>query len=387
MGYKLIFFLMVILELLFFTNLTEAKVRGSRYLHKPTGPYNVGYKTYQLVNNEACPNIFFKESNKENFSYSNKSYCNQIELAVYYPTQEEGSSAYYPIPSLITDIKSFSSKISESDIKQISKFRSYSGENLPVLDTQFPVIFFSPGYGLPTQEYENILTELVSNGYIVIGVNSQFINGAISFDNAKLSDVIEPETEEDKKNFFRNSYQDLSFVFKELRDKALSDPILEKISWNKISLLGHSLGAAVVARFANQNEVLSIITLDLTIDLLEGNDCHQNLKTPFMHMFSSQMYQQNETHEFPYLCKENEALPYKNIIVIQGNDDPLYSMHMNFCDYSTLQYAPSIMRAINELKKNPEEIFLGTGNGENITNEINQKSLEFFARYQNNQLK
>lgn len=385
MAYKSLAVVIILLVAFTFTNLTKANVNSSSiYLHQPAGSYGVGYKEYYLVNEKACPNAFLNEKNKDSFSVNNLSHCNEIELAVYYPSNKINSSVYHPIPSLITDVKSFSNNVSESDIEQIRGIRSHSGKNLPCVDKQFPVVFFSPGYGLPTQEYENIITELVSNGYIVIGINSQFINGEIIFNNANVSNVVEPETEEDKKNFFRNSYIDLSYVYEVLSQKQLSDSILNKISWDRVVLLGHSLGSAVVARFANQAGIHAVAALDLTIDLLEGNDCHQNLKVPFMHMFSSQLYQQNEMHEFPYLCKANESLPYKHIVIISGNNDHLYSMHMNFCDYSTLQYAPPIMSSISELKKNPDAIFLGSGNGRDITEMINHKLLAFFAKYAKN---
>ncbi|MBX9703717.1 MAG: hypothetical protein K2X39_06155, partial [Silvanigrellaceae bacterium] len=270
MAYKPLAVIAIIVAAFTFTSLTKAKtnVKGSIYLHKPTGSYSVGYKKHHLVNDKACPNVFFKESNRDSFSVNNVSHCNEIELSIYFPSKKTSVAFYHPIPSLITDIKSFGTNVSKFDIDQIRQIRSHSGKSSPDIDKQFPVIFFSPGYGLPTQEYENILTELVSNGYIVIGINSQFINGDITFNNAKVSSVIEPETEEDKKNFFRNSYADLSYVYDLLSHKQLTDPILNKISWDKIVLLGHSLGSAVVARFASQMGALAVATLDLTIDLL-----------------------------------------------------------------------------------------------------------------------
>lgn len=232
----------VFLVTFIFMNYTQ--VKGSIYLHQPAGPYGIGYKEYYLVNDKACPNAFYKESNKKSFSDNNQSHCNEIDLAFYCPVIKQSSSNYAPISLLISDVKSFSKKVSEEDVEQIQSITSHSGNNLPCVDKQFPIIFFSPGYGLPTQEYENIITDLVSNGYIVIGVNSQFINGDITFNNAKVSQVIEPKTEEDKKNLFRNSYFDLSYVYEVLSHHKLPDPILNKISWNRVILLGHSLGAA-----------------------------------------------------------------------------------------------------------------------------------------------
>ncbi len=383
MTYKPAFIITIILltfGLIFY--LVKARASGSSYLHQPKGQYGVGYKEYYLSNDESCPNVFFNESNKDSYSASNKSYCNEIQLSVYYPTNIKGTSDYTPIYSLIADVKSFGKIISVSDIAKISEIKSYSGKNLPIVESQFPIIFFSPGYGLPSQEYENTVTELASHGYIVVGVNSQFINGVITFNNAMQSKPIEPQNEEDKKNLFRNSYSDMSYSYEILRQGKMTDSILNKINWNKVGLLGHSLGAAVVARFANHEGILAVVAQDLTIDLFEGNDCHLYLKTPFMHMFSSQMYQQNDKEAFPYLCKENKSLPYKDIVIIEKNSDRLYSMHMNFCDYSTLQYVPPIMSALDSLKiREPKQVFLGNGNGRHITNIINKKLLIFFDKY------
>lgn len=360
--------------------LVKSNANGSAYLHKPTGKYGVGYKTYYLLNNKNCPNVFFKRVNQDNFSSNNKLHCNEIELAVYYPTEKRGSSPYQPIPSLISDVKSFDNNASESNIKQIKNIKSYSVLNAPIIEKQFPLILFSPGYGLPSQEYENIITELVSWGYIVIGVNSQFINGDIIFSNTP-SKVIQPETEEDKRNLFRNSYDDLAYAYERLSHKKIREPILDNISWDRVGLLGHSLGAASVARFSKTAGIRAVASLDLTIDLLDGNACHKGLNKPFMHMFSSQMYKDDGSSNYPYLCKDNMLLPYKKIVVISGLQSKMYSMHMNFCDYSTLQYSPSIMRSLLKLEKRPDEVFLGLGNGINITNSINERLRYFFDEY------
>lgn len=375
----------VVLILLLFTTLVSgsfAKTNsdGSNYLHKPTGTYGVGYKEYYLVNKNACPNVYFKESNKGSFSAGNSSYCNEIELAVYYPTKQTGTSPYRPISLIIADIKSFSNDISESDLEQVRNIKSYSGKNLPIADKQFPVIFFSPGYGVPAQEYENIISELVSHGYIIVGVNSQFISGNMSFNGSKVSEIVTQDNEEDRMNLFRNSYKDLAYAYETLSQQRLQDSVLKKINWNKVALLGHSLGSVAVARFATHPGILAVGALDLTLDLIDGNNCHPDVKVPFIHIYSSQLYQRNEKHEFPYLCKDNASSAYKQVYVI-GGDDPSYSMHMNFCDYSTLQYAPPILKAITELNKKPDEVFLGTGNGVEITNVMNQKLLEFFGKY------
>lgn len=356
---------------------------ASAYLYKPSGEYNVGYKEIHLINKNACPNVFFTHKNAKSFSKKNTLHCNEIELAVYYPSKSKGSSEYRPIPSLVSDLNELNRHVSQRDLEQVKNIRSYAEQNAtPIKESNFPVLFFGPGYGLPAQEYENTLTDLASHGYIVIGVNSQFINGELSFNSAHIAKVIAPESEEDKKNLFRNTYSDLSYSYELLKKKEINDQLLSMINWGKVGLLGHSLGSAIVARFAYHKGICAVAALDLTIDLLEGNNCHKDLKAPFMHMFSTQLYHQNNNREFPYLCKANRSANYKQVLVIGPLANSSYSMHMNFCDYSTLQYFPIIHDALSVLEKNNSAaVFLGTGNGNKITTTINNNLLKFYDTY------
>lgn len=361
----------------------NSSIEASPYLNQPSGEYNVGYEEIHLINKNACPNVFFAQINAKSFSKENTLHCNEIELVVYYPSADRGSSTYRPIPSLISDLKEFDGNISPKDIEQVKSIRSHAKKNATVIkERSFPVIFFSPGYGLPTQEYENTLTDLASHGYVVIGINSQFINGELSFNPEHIAKVITPESEEGKKSFFRNTYSDLLYSYELLKTKEINDPVLSMINWRRVGLLGHSLGSAIVARFAYHTGICAVAGLDLTIDLLEGNDCHKDLKTPFLHIFSTQLYHQNNDEEFPYLCKGNRSANYKQVLIVGSLTNPSYSMHMNFCDYSTLQYFPIIHDALSVLEKNnPETVFLGTGNGLEVTSTINNNLLKFYNHY------
>ncbi|MCC5792632.1 MAG: hypothetical protein JJT82_08525 [Legionellaceae bacterium] len=356
--------------------------KSSACLNKPTGSYGVGYRQLHLVNTTACPNVFLRTSNKGTLSLGNTSYCNEIELAVYYPSNQYGYNHYKSIHSIVEDVKAFNKKVPDEDIKLIKKIKTYAGYNLKLVDGRFPLIIFSPGYGVPVQEYENTITDLVSHGYIVVGINSQFINGNLNMNDSRMSRTIEPKTAEDKKNLFRNTYADLSFVYRYLKQNTNQEPVFKRINWQKVGLLGHSLGAAAVARFSYQPGISAVAAEDLTIDLVQGNQCHLDLKKPFLHLFSMQLYRQIRNQSVPYLCKKNIGSPYKKVVVVGEGQDVNISLHMNFTDYSTLQYYPPIKNAMEIfVENNPDELILGTGNGYNITSQINRELNRFFAAH------
>lgn len=58
-----------------------------------------------------------------------------------------------------------------------------------------------------------------------------------------------------------------------------------------------------------------------------------------------------------------------------------FSYHMNFTDYSTLQYLPAEQIALAYSKQQKMKPILGIGNGWEITNSINIYLLQFFNTY------
>ncbi|WP_186648907.1 alpha/beta fold hydrolase [Fluviispira vulneris] len=273
------------------------------------------------------------------------------------------------------------------EFAQIKNLKSHSTHHAEKAPGKFPVIFFVPGYGIPAQEYENIIIHLVSNGYIVIGLNSVFISGDLQMPSGLIANIITPDSDEQKNDLFNNSISDLAFSVSHLKIKNTKEEILNSIDWNKIALVGHSLGSSTIAHFAQKTKlkVKAIVTLDLTIDLLCQNNCPNLVNIPFMHIFSSQFYKQSNDKCFPFYCppKNKRPSPDEFLFVVNNiyNDDS-YSMHLSFTDYSTLQYHPEIELAIQSmLSKNPSDQFLGTGDGFTISQAVNKKILDFFQMF------
>lgn len=90
-----------------------------------------------------------------------------------------------------------------------------------------PVILFLPGLGVCITQYKTVIEELVSHGYIVVGVN---------YPVTAHEDIAQIQTE---------WVSDLQFVLDNLKNIASDDILAGKLDLNRIGLAGHSVGGGV----------------------------------------------------------------------------------------------------------------------------------------------
>lgn len=269
-------------------------VYADEYYIKPTGQYEVGFQDFHWINGEMssvgnyiCPedkqDPFYKlGESKNNFSTNNQTnFCREIMTRVYFPIiwnagkqrAKISESLYLNYRAVIEQQKV--PTITEKDFTQFSQINTYTydfndydlkQDTLNILDKnsrgellKYPVIFFSPGNGSVFQDYENIINELVSWGYVVVGINNTFVSNQVVFPSEKDSpkrvvarsqilnspdhqDLVMTVPDNDAlfaiKNSFRKENLENNFIFK-LFDR------------NHVSFLGHSGGGNVAIYLAN----------------------------------------------------------------------------------------------------------------------------------------
>lgn len=369
----------------FFSVISAAQASSpDNYLISPAGSYHVGFLDYHWINHDACPNKFESVVNKNSFSQNNPHHCNELKVRVYYPTHEIGSSRYVPRSSLMQIVKPYYKTVSATEVAQINHLQSFSKSHAKIVKGRYPVIFFTSGYDVLPQMYENMLTTLVSYGYIVVAINSEFLNGSFKLYNGKIVNSYLPKNKEQGKALFIINWQDLSFVYKQIFNKKLASFITNAIDFNHVGLLGHSLGAGTVAHFAEQQKVQAVVALDLAWDNIYKNAVERDFDAPFLEIFSSQIYLKNKSGNFPYLSQNKPLRKNKYLYVLRNKLDPNqkdYALHMSFSDQATLISQPVINKAAQLANKNPEGRFSGLGNGWNIAAAVNEQLLLFFNRY------
>ena len=352
------------------------------YLLKPSGSYNVGFKDLYIINNKICPDKFYSPGvNEKDFSHKNTNHCHEINARVYYPSQEKSiqSSKYYS-PSVMSRISFYKKKfdLKKSDLnilKTLLDVKTNNAKNAePLEKTKFPIIVFLPGSGLSVQSYNNIINELVSHGYIILGVNSLFVNGAIKLAHGH---VVEPPEKYNDSGRLEN-LEDLKFILDNLQDLDYGIKIKQQINFDNINLLGHSMGAMSIVNLLKENQnihVNSILLMDPG-NILEGaNYPIKPINSPTMIIWSSM---------FKHILKGQTILGKNNfeLVLSPSIENINYSNHENFTDLSTLQYHPAYnIPQIHETILNPKTLGIGLENGYTIANDIKNYTLLFFNMY------
>ena len=317
------------------------------YLKNPTGRYGVGFENFHWVNQNACPDINFTGKNPEDFSPENTKHCHEIVARIYYPTtiQSEPSSPYYP-PLIDSQIQQFKQQpsTSKAQLEQLTKIKSFSLEKAKnVRGKKFPVLLFSPGFDCPSEEYENFITELVSQGYIVVGINTPFIN-LVALPNGH---VVKPVDLANVKNIDRYisgklvplQSQDLIYVYNKLHNPHSSKNLFSSMDLTHIGLFGHSIGARTLADVAYTHPAWFQAIAPLDIGTGSNGEPLKKLKNitiPVMYQISSLFRVISPYMPVTFGLNKNGYL-----VGIAPNElNHSYSHHLNFTDFSTLQYLP-----------------------------------------------
>jgi hypothetical protein len=309
-----------------------------KYLSRPMGQYGVGFEDFHWVNQNVCPDRNFNGKNQSDFSLDNKNYCHEIIARIYYPTmaKDKQKSFYQPIKSQIQEILSKIPHVPSKQIEQFNQIKSFSIKKAEVVKGEkFPVLLFSPGFGYPTQIYENTITELVSNGYIVIGINTPFINLA-ELPNGHIVKAVEiesPISKEKEQKFVDIPRQDLIYVFNKLHALNNSNLIFSAMDLTHMGLFGHSIGGRAIEDIVQSHPDFfqAFTTLDGDAQVSQ-----KKFAIPFMDMMSAKIMKQEKGDLNSFELGNNGYL-----VVLSPNDhDSEYSYHMNFSDLSTLQYLP-----------------------------------------------
>ncbi len=328
----------------------------TNYLKKPTGRYGVGFQDFHWINQKDCPDVNFKGNNQDDFSPRNTKHCHEIVARIYYPTetQHQPGSSYYPpfIASIQQDILKQLPAISKIELEQLTKIKSFSIEKTAIIkDKQFPILLFSPGFGSPAEEHENFITELVSQGYIVVGINTPFIN-LVALPNGH---VVKPVDLANVKNIDKYlsdklvplQSQDLIYVYNKLHKEHYSNSLFSSMDLGHMGAFGHSIGAwtLVDVAYNHPSWFKAIVPLDIGED--KDGKALKKFTIPVMYQICSTRQLEYSPLPVTFDLGHNGYL-----VVISPTERTIgYSQHNNFSDLSTLQYQPAITESFNYYKK------------------------------------
>lgn len=360
-------------------------------LMMPKGIYSVGVKQYNIINTSLCPDPLFSIDSA--WAFSNQNRCHQMRTIIYYPIAKNTTRSPYNtfvINAWQDDIKYKVGPTVQKDqlssiLASLNSIKSYTQNGGDIVSGNFPVIIFQPGFTYSSSDYENYITNLVSNGYIVVGIDAYHnTNMIIGSRELKAHEPSQPNNLFITGSNATLAQSDLKFMIdalKKMKAQAV-DPVFQHMNLDKIGGLGHSLGAYSVYKNSLESGLLSA---GVALDIVGGRDFsdYQPTANPFLFLRSS-FGSQGELKIFnkksQFNLGKNEYLVFMSPMLQTDN----YSMHNSFQDLVTLQYNKAVLFDFELNKTKPHQV-LGQVNGYTFTADVNQYLLVFFDNFLKNQ--
>lgn len=329
-------------------------------LIKPDGYYNVGVQDIHVISGKLINKHYrcqhhsdFFRKQKNDFSANNRQdFCREMVLRIYYPAKHEYQAKhahYHALPNM----------------------ESFASKNAPIYPHQFPTILFVPRQDMLAQDYENILTQLASHGYIVIGINSPFFAKSLRFPDGHIVQSASFKAV-DRPAIHRQILHNLMTVRREAENSTgVIGKFAKHIQARHIGVLGHVTGA--YAAITAAREYYSLFRAGVSLDV-ENAYYTTALKpvygAPFMRLFSAG-WRQASQQQFSMPTQAKIEIDNNNFAVFlsPSSANKSYTTEMNYSDLATLQYDPTKMSE------------MGTANGSKTAKLINNYLVQFFDTY------
>ncbi len=266
---------------------------------QPTGTYSVGTQSLYVIDEHR--NDPYASGNKERI----------VEVRMWYPTSVKTGEPY---PYLGSKMAVFQKMF--ADLYHIPHWFSsllwrnvatHAYSNAPVASTlnAYPVILFSHGLlGLPSEMYTAIIENVVSHGYVVVGINHPYFNimtqypdGGIasSHDLSVQFQMMSPQEQHEFQSKAIDTYKvDMALVIDQLEvlNQNTQSIFYHRLDLHRIGVMGHSAGGTAAIEFCrSDNRCKAAVDLDGWYDHIIG---HEPLKKPLLLMFGAKSVEVSE---------------------------------------------------------------------------------------------
>lgn len=213
------------------------------FLPAPTGRYQVGIRSYHLI-----------DEHRDEWFTEKESDVREYMVTVWYPTQGNDVSkrAAYMDPITFSWLRDQGPVPLITIPKNAYAFvNPYLYESVePVESTTFPVLLFSPGYDGVDRIYTSFIDELVSHGYIVVSMNHPYVSGVTVFPDGRAVYIADrPDNSSEVSEFLKRSQQtvvgDVLHALDVVEALNTSDALLSGVfDCSTVGMFGHSFGGA-----------------------------------------------------------------------------------------------------------------------------------------------
>lgn len=220
-------------------------------LPAPNGPYAVGRTDALLV-----------DPAREDMATAEAGDRREVPVQIWYPgvtgTGEAGD--YFPGLDRVRDGLRASGEVSSFELLGLPSIRSAEHANAEIAGNpeRFPLVVFSPGNGTNVEFYAALADELASCGYVVVGLNHSYDVAAVALAGGEVA-VFHAGPDANRQSYVAERVavraEDILFVLRELEAMAAAgDPLMSRLDFGRVAVLGHSLGGIAAAQACLANE-------------------------------------------------------------------------------------------------------------------------------------
>jgi predicted dienelactone hydrolase len=175
----------------------------------------------------------------------------EVPVFIYYPVNSSGAVNFiFPTTEWQQHyLPSLKKRLGDKAGEALAFGKASFSDNLPFTGKEkLPLVFFAPGMGWSSPEYSFIIQELVSEGYIVIAVNSSTVSPVLQSPSGNFL------TATDTADRYQLVADDILFVLKQVKaQNGRLHQVFKYADFDNIAMLGHSLGGAAALLAANNH--------------------------------------------------------------------------------------------------------------------------------------
>lgn len=237
-----------------------------------SGPYAVGHADYELVD-ESRPEIFTDDPDD----------VRDLMVTVYYPAEVPADAV--PAPYVSNELGATFGLPTFI----IERIHPHSYTDVPAVNQAFPVLIFSPGMGSLPLFYSSLLTDLASQGYVVVALWHPYSTTVTAYPDGRIAeanatgtpDFSSAEVQKAAARIGAVWVGDMRFVLDQLPVWNADDALLAgRLDVEHIGAFGHSFGGATAVQAAYEDERLdAAINMDGT---MFGAVTEQGSRVPFL---------------------------------------------------------------------------------------------------------
>ncbi|MFD0713050.1 alpha/beta hydrolase family protein [Paenibacillus sp. GCM10027626] len=301
---------------------------------KPTGPYKIGTVTYDWKDERREETLTPKPGDKR-----------ELMVQIWYPADAKAKGkpvSYLSNPDVFAEGYSKVLNLPKLLFTTFGYVKTHAIENAEISNQEpsYPVLIFSHGFSGHKNQNTFQIEQLVSHGYIVVGIDHTYSSTASVFSDGRVANYVPQDTGSiaylDKAN--DGWVADAKFVLDQVEKLAGNDPdhrFTGRMDMNNVGMFGHSFGGATSTQMLmTDSRIKAAINMD---GVLYGKlrVPEEGLKKPFMMMSADDSIRDVKSTDDKEFAKfMEETLPRYKHVAVGGN----YWMkinhmkHMGFSD-------------------------------------------------------